>query len=569
MTEDEAKAVAMVAALCLTWGGWRRWEPVLRYGRLFTPGTDAVGGRRGRSPDPGRKAWQLAVDSGLLYAEGYACYLGAREGSIPWAWAWCLDGETVVDPAARRQGTAFFGVALRPQYMRRVHDAQRGDDGSDGFWWAFARGERDIPPLDPAADIALDRGRDIPSSVREWALTADRHPGAARRPPDWVLAALLGAAGSRPAGQDPFRGLFVPAIDQQQAPGPAPSGPYARYVLRWADWFSSGMALQCGGKTGGVYGDDGDIVGMVHDGDTVATLMRMADEHRSQCEWEASAAGEEAAEPAHAPAEARLQSAGRTFAVLRRLDYHVWDAWLRPAVPGGAAAGVRVTRNGVSYEMAFAAVFRAMGDDMPADFATVYAGEQPDPASFVPASELRAPLGSRLPMSYERHLIRSGSYGGYDMWLHDSGQTGGINSREGTQLTGVGDGTSLATVIQLADEYRSLTTWAMCPEGERVNPELTVQKNAEVDLCWGMGGEASFAALHRLADGTWDAWLTPSHVRPSRREEPTELLTPAGVSYEMALAAVFRAMGDDMPAGFGLGYLNARITPGLPGPAQP
>jgi hypothetical protein len=60
----------------------------------------------------------------------------------------------------------------------------------------------------------------------------------------------------------------------------------------------------------------------------------------------------------------------------------------------------------------------------------------------------------------------------------------------------------------------------------------------------------------------------PSHVRSSSREEPTELLTPAGVSYEMALAANFRTMGDDMPTGFGLNYLNTRITPGLPEPAQ-
>jgi hypothetical protein len=36
----------------------------------------------------------------------------------------------------------------------------------------------------------------------------------------------------------------------------------------------------------------------------------------------------------------------------------------------------------------------------------------------------------------------------------------------------------------------------------------------------------------------------------------------------MAFAAVFRTMDDDMPAGFGLNYLNKRITPGLPGPAQ-
>jgi hypothetical protein len=59
-----------------------------------------------------------------------------------------------------------------------------------------------------------------------------------------------------------------------------------------------------------------------------------------------------------------------------------------------------------------------------------------------------------------------------------------------------------------------------------MNPELTVQKNAEVDLCWGMGGEKYFAALHRLADGTWDAWLTPSHVYS--REEPTRAADPSG-----------------------------------------
>jgi len=193
----------------------------------------------------------MAADSGLLYAEGYATY--RRRGgdpSTPWAWAWCLDGETVVAPPAITEGTAFFGVALRPQYMRRVHAAQRGDDGSEGFQWAFTRGDREFPPLDPAADIALDLGRDIPPSVREWALTAERHPGPAWRPPDWVLTELLGTVGPRPAGQDPFRGLFVPAASQQQAPGPVPSRPYARYVVRLADWFESGMALQCGGKTG-------------------------------------------------------------------------------------------------------------------------------------------------------------------------------------------------------------------------------------------------------------------------------------------------------------------------------
>jgi hypothetical protein len=554
MTEDEAKAVAAVAAQCLTWSGWRRWEPVMRYGRLFTPGTDAVAGRRGMPRDPGRKAWRLAVDSGLLYAEGYAAYPSAGAGGFPRPWAWCLDGETVVDPAAPRPGTAFFGVALRPQYMRRVHAAQRGDDDSEGFLWAFTRGDQENPPLDPAADIASDLGRDIPSAVREWALTAERHPWPARRPPDWVLAELLGGDGPDPAGQDRIRGLFVPSLSQPaQDPPPPPSpGPYARYLVRFADWFNSGMALQCGGQADGADREDAHIVGMIHDGDSVATLMRMADEHRPRCEHETAVAGEAAEKPAYTPAEARLQSAGRTFAVLRRLEYHTWDAWLRPA-------GRRVTRNGVSYEMAFAAVFRAMGAAMPADFTTVYAGEQPDPASFAPADGLSAPPGSRLPMSYERHLIRPGGFDGHDMTLQESGRTAGINGSEGSNLEGgVANGTSLAALIQVAGERWPIDVWTVCPADERVDPELTVQKNAEVILRWGPG---YFAALQRVADGTWDALVVPSRVRAPGGEKPTELLTPLGVSYEMALAAVFRAMGDNMPTGFEVGYLDRRITP--------
>jgi hypothetical protein len=579
MTEDEARAVAAVVAESLTWSGWRRWEPVVRYGRLFTPGADAVSssGEVTLQACAGREACRMAADSGLLYAEGYATYL--RSGGVPpfpWAWAWCLDGETVVAPPTSIEGTAFFGVALRLQYVRRVHAAQRGD-GGEGFRWAFTRGDGEVPPLDPAADIVLDLGRDIPASVREWALTAERHPGPARRPPEWVIdelfspgprpfredpgwrmKELLGVADARSAGLDLFEGMFLPAPDHRFVPDPAPSGPYARYAVRWADWFNSGMALQCNGRTGGVFGDDGDIVGMIQDGDSVATLMRMADEHRLHCEWETTAADEEAGQAAWTPAEVRLQADGQPFAVLRRLDRHVWDAWLCPGVTG-SAAGVRVTRNGVSYEMALAAVFRAMGAAMPAGFATVYAGEQPDPDP--------TPAESILPQSYERDLIRSID-AVQAMWLHDSGQTGGINSREGARLMAIGDGTSLAALIQSADERRPAGEWSTFPADERMNPELTVQKNAEVNLCWQMGGEASFAALHQFDDGTWDAWLTPSHVPTTWREEPTELQTPAGVSYEMALAAIFRAMGDDMPTGFGLNHLDKRITPGLPGPAQ-
>ncbi len=119
MNEDEAKTVAAVAAQCLTWGGWRRWGLIMRYGRLFKPGTDVVGGVYPKLADSaGRNACRRATGSGLLYAEGYACRpLGLH---VPVPWAWCLDGETVVDLGFSERGSAYFGVALRPGYMRRA-----------------------------------------------------------------------------------------------------------------------------------------------------------------------------------------------------------------------------------------------------------------------------------------------------------------------------------------------------------------------------------------------------------------------------------------------------------------
>ena len=89
----------------------------------------------------------------------------------------------------------------------------------------------------------------------------------------------------------------------------------------------------------------GIIVSKVRDGDGLDTLIRMADEHRPRCEWAARPGGErehpELAMPERA--EVHLQwgtgsQAGRSFAVLHRLDYNVWDAWLHRA-PGRAAAG--------------------------------------------------------------------------------------------------------------------------------------------------------------------------------------------------------------------------------------
>jgi hypothetical protein len=95
----------------------------------------------------GRNAYRRATGLGQLYAEGGACRpIGLH---VLVRWVWCLDGETVADPGFSERGSAYFGVALRPGYVRRVREAQRNDDGSDGFMWAFARHEQENPPLDP------------------------------------------------------------------------------------------------------------------------------------------------------------------------------------------------------------------------------------------------------------------------------------------------------------------------------------------------------------------------------------------------------------------------------------
>jgi hypothetical protein len=575
--------VAAVAAQCVTWGGWRRWSPVMRYGRLFTPGTDVGGGAYPMSSDyAGRNAYPRAVDLGLLYAEGYTCR--PRGMRIPASWAWCLDGETVVDPGAKQAGTAYFGVPLRAGYLRRVHQAQRNDDGSNGFTWAFTRRERENPPLDPAADIVLDLGRDIPSSVRDWALTSERHPGRATEPPAWILDELLRFGDHRPPDPDPYLQPLVLSAGQQvpdTAAGPeggrdvASSGAassYAWYQVRLADWFDSGMALQCSGRTGGVFSDDGTVLGQIRDGDGLDTLIRWADEHRPGCEWAASPGGEpEHQEPAvEKHAEVRLNwvtrsQAKSSFAVLHRLDYNVWDAWLRPWPREGEGDGeppVRLTRNGVSYEMALTAVFRAMGDALPEEFAVVC------PPLELPA-EQGTPSKAPLPMSYARYLIRRADWLESGMSLNCSGRTGGVSSdNAGILEDPIQDGDSLDTLIRMADEHRPRCEWALCPADERERPELTVETRAEVHLQWSQGylAEKDFAVLHRLDHKVWDAWLHPLHLEGHRViREPPVPLTGNGVSYEMSLAAIFRAMGDEMPDKFGVFYLYDQPKPDAPG----
>ena len=188
MTEDETETVAALAAQC-AWGARSSWDLMMRYGRLFTPGTDAGGGYPMIPAWAGKNAYQRAMDSGLLYAEGYTC----RPPHIHKRSAWCLDGETVVDPGFSEPGTAYFGVPLRSGYVRRAHEASRSDDGQDMFMYVFiGRHEELRPPLDPATDIVPGLGRDIPSLVRDWALpAAPRDDVADRVAPAWVLDELL------------------------------------------------------------------------------------------------------------------------------------------------------------------------------------------------------------------------------------------------------------------------------------------------------------------------------------------------------------------------------------------
>ena len=137
----------------------------------------------------GKNAYRRAMDSGPALRGGL--HLPPPPG-IPIRSAWCLDGETVADPGFSEPGTAYFGVALRSGYMRRFHDARRSDEGRDVFQYVFIDPlEWMRPPPNPATNIVADLGRDIPSRVRDWALTAGRPAGGDRVAPAWVLAELL------------------------------------------------------------------------------------------------------------------------------------------------------------------------------------------------------------------------------------------------------------------------------------------------------------------------------------------------------------------------------------------
>jgi hypothetical protein len=341
---------------------------------------------------------------------------------------------------------------------------------------------------------------------------------------------------------------------------------YAWYLVRRADWFDSGMALQCNGETGGAFTDNGTIVSKIRVADSLDTLIRIADEHRAQCEWEVSPGDQQQPQPAaQKHAEVHLKwvtgsQADHRFAVLHRLDYNVWDAWLHRSRPGGQNATeeppVRLTRNGVSYEMALVAVFRAMGSEMPEEFAVAF-------APFALTDEQRATvasIGAQLPMSYARYLIYDSGTSSPGMVLTCSGQTGGMYSPQTDgHIYEIQDGDSLETLMRMADEHRPRCGWsAVYRASEREDPELTVQWREQVHLKWVKNGlyEEDFAVLCHLEDYDWDPWQQPWRREGKAMTEQTAVrLTRNAVSYEMALATVFRAMGEEMPDEFQVRYI--------------
>lgn len=157
-----------------------------------------------------------------------------------------------------------------------------------------------------------------------------------------------------------------------------------------------------------------------------------------------------------------------------------------------------------------------------------------------------------LEMSYARYLIRRDDTYDSGISLSCSGRTGGVFSRDSDDLGEIQDGDGLDTVLQMADDHRQYCEWAIIPGDEREQPELTVQKRAVVCLeSYTAGTLWRFAELYRLDYNVWDAW--------TRRGGPQDDLVRVvrnGASYEMALMAAYRAMGDSLPEGFLVRYLH-------------
>lgn len=411
MTEDEINLVASVAAD--THGSWntrQSYGQFMRYGRLFRPGrvggpgnpappgspaagtrlnpggritgrdhptrSDNHGARARLNPgrddpalsgNPGKAAYQLSVAEGLFYAEGFFCF----RGGLPFRTAWYLDDDVAVHPWSAQPGTAFFGIAFRAEYIQRKYESHRDNAHPQGGFRHAVVGQQQF---DPAADLILDIGRDIPAWIREWAVSP-QHPLDRSEAPAWVVDELRAFGDQSPQNPDAYTNVFtVPA-------GRTSSGPlamsYARYRIRRD---ARNLWLECGGRIGGNETDLDGFRRYLQDGDGLDTLIRLADEHRPSCEW-ASLSGDEREQPeltVQKRAEVHLRYSDRdplyhSFAILHRLDNGIWDAWLHPGRIEDRRTvedpPVLLTRNGVSYERALMAIVRAMGDTMPDEFA--------------------------------------------------------------------------------------------------------------------------------------------------------------------------------------------------------
>jgi hypothetical protein len=104
----------------------------------------------------------------------------------------CLDGDVVVDPTHAGDNRAFFGVAVTPQFLHRLHELNRHDDGRDGFRGMLDASNHAGFHPDPATDLLLGVGRDVPAWIRAWSLGDEPEPAGPQRdnPPQDIIERL-------------------------------------------------------------------------------------------------------------------------------------------------------------------------------------------------------------------------------------------------------------------------------------------------------------------------------------------------------------------------------------------
>lgn len=96
------------------------YDLVLREGRSFTPRKKPRDVRFGKVKECFMNAANLVLDrKDLFYVEGYASI--RLVGGLPFYHGWCVDQEGyVIDPTWREVGTAYHGVVLTTNYLRKM-----------------------------------------------------------------------------------------------------------------------------------------------------------------------------------------------------------------------------------------------------------------------------------------------------------------------------------------------------------------------------------------------------------------------------------------------------------------